>query len=482
MKKEKENTQAKRKKLKLKKRVIMNIIGLIGGIFSLILFLSILKLNLLPDKYLLLLGFILLIIVIVIFVLVNIKTKLTHFFGIFLTVLDVLMCSVGIYYISRTTAFLDQSFSKKVTTTTTYYIVTKSGNSYQEDDIEGDVYYYNNFDLKDVKKSLADFDIHYVECESMIQLFNDIKDGVKNFMLIDKANYSLAFELDTNFSSEDYQIVYKFDAKKTVNNTNKTTKTKFTLLIVGNDFAGYNDLNLLVTVNLKKNKVLVTTIPRGYYIPVDGKGGRKDTLSFMGPYGIYTSVHSIADYFKINIDYFLKINTHSLVGLVDEIGGITYCSDKSYYTTHSLVLDTYNDNKGKFYVKKGCQELNGIQTLTVARERRAFYDGDRTRQKNCVKIMQAILEKMKSTNTLTNYSNILASLSDLYETDIPKEEISLIAKKIINSNANLEFVMQSVDGTETKDYVHLTDLLDYVIIPNDETVLLAQEQIQLLLK
>ena len=214
MKKEKENTQAKRKKLKLKKRVIMKIIGLIGGIFSLILFLSILKLNLLPDKYLLLLGFILLIIVIVIFVLVNIKTKLTHFLGIFLTVLDVLMCSVGIYYISRTTAFLDQSFSKKVTTTTTYYIVTKSGNSYQEDDIEGDVYYYNNFDLKDVKKSLADFDIHYVECESMIQLFNDIKDGVKNFMLIDKANYSLAFELDTNFSSEDYQIVYFIDSWK----------------------------------------------------------------------------------------------------------------------------------------------------------------------------------------------------------------------------------------------------------------------------
>ncbi len=465
----------------LKKNLIINIIHLIGLVLYVLLFISIIKLNLLPDKYLVMSGLGLLIIEIVLFILINIKNKFIKILGMIIIIIGIILSSVGIYYIKTTNKFLDQSFSKKVTTTTAYYLITKSGNKYKEEDITGDVYYYNNFELKDVKKYLTKFNINYVESDSMVQLLKDVKSGSKKFMLIDKTNYNLAFDLDNELSSKDYEIVYKFDTKKVAQKEDKNTKNKFTLLIVGNDFAGYNDLNLLVTVNLDKNKALVTTIPRGYYIPVEGKGGRKDTLSFMAPYGIDTSVKSIANYFKINIDYYLKINTHSLVGLVDEIGGITYCSDKAYYTTHSLVLDTYEDTKGKFYVKKGCQQLNGIQTLTVARERKAFYDGDRTRQKNCVKIMQAILEKMKNTNTLTNYNNILTSLSDLYETDIPKEEVSLIIKKILENSVSITIETQSVDGDETKDYVHLTDFLDYVIVPREDTVLNATANINTLL-
>ena len=48
-----------------------------------------------------------------------------------------------------------------------------------------------------------------------------------------------------------------------------------------------------------------------------------------------------------------------------------------YTTSHALILDTYDDSLGeKLHVKKGCQWLNGIETLTVARERLAFKTGD----------------------------------------------------------------------------------------------------------
>ena len=89
---------------------------------------------------------------------------------------------------------------------------------------------------------------------------------------------------------------------------------------------------------------------------------------------------------------------------------------------------------------------------------------------------------MKSANTLVNYNSILESLSDLYETDLSKEQISLIAKKLLDANEKITIEMQSVDGNETKQPVHLTDLLDFVIVPNDETVVAAKEQIDLLLK
>ena len=38
---------------------------------------------------------------------------------------------------------------------------------------------------------------------------------------------------------------------------------------------------------------------------------------------------------------------------------IDYCSDIEFTTTHTQVLDTYNDSKGKkLHINKGCQHLN----------------------------------------------------------------------------------------------------------------------------
>lgn len=415
---------------------------------------------------------------IIILILLLIKNKVTRILGCFISIISIIISGIGIYYLSMTNFFFERAFSKKKVVTTTYYIITKAENPYEEYDIDKDIYYYQNIDINPVKDYLKErYQLEYIEEKLLKDLLIDIKDGHKKFMVIDKSTYSMVLEVDQDLKHEDYKIVYQFDISKTEKQEIKNKKDKFTLLILGTDFANLNDLNLLVTVNLKTNKALVTTIPRAYYIEVCGRNGRKDTLSFMAPYGVETSICSMENYFNIEIDYYLKINTHSLVALVDAIGGITYCSDQAYYTSHSLVLDTYIDNKGKFYVQKGCQPLNGIQTLTVARERKAFYDADRTRQKNCVKIMQAIIDKMVSTNTLTNYESILNSLVDLYETDISKEEFSLISKYVMNHPKGITLTMQSVDGYETRDYVHLTDLKDYVIIPYEETVKTAVQEI-----
>lgn len=463
----------------MNKRLLFNIINIISIIISLILFIFIIRLDLLPLVYVLLIFGILVVFSILNTLFINNKRVIFNIIGFILIVCISFISFIGIYYINKTDVFLDKIFSSTNYSTTTYYIV--SNGDYNEEDINSDIYYYSNTDINSVKKYLSDtFDLNYIECDSLISLFKDISNGTKRFMIIDKSTYNIVFDLDKSINTNNYKIIFSFDISKKIDSSNKNTLNKFNLLIVGSDFASFNDLNLLVTVNLDKQDVLVTTIPRNYYIPVYGDG-RPDILSFMAPYGIDVTEKSIEEYFNINIDYYLKINTHSIVKLVDEIGGITYCSDQAFYTTHSLVLDTYVDNKGKFYVKKGCQDVNGIETLTIARERLAFYDGDRTRQKNVVKIIQAIIDKMVSSNTLGYYENILNSMSDLYETNIPKEEISLIVKKVISNGWNKKLKMQSVDGYETKDYVHLSDYIDYVIVPYDNTVVDAVTNINNLL-
>ena len=82
---------------------------------------------------------------------------------------------------------------------------------------------------------------------------------------------------------------------------------------------------------------------------------------------------SLEQLLNIKIDYYVKVRTNSLVGVVDTLGGITFCSDKSFYTTHATILDSYDDSTGnKLYVEKGCKNYNGVEILTISRERLAY--------------------------------------------------------------------------------------------------------------
>lgn len=163
--------------------------------------------------------------------------------------------------------------------------------------------------------------------------------------------------------------------------------------------------------------------------------------------------------------------------MVDEVGGINYCSEHEYTTTHAMILNSYNDSQGrKLHVKKGCQHLNGIETLTIARERKAFPGSDRQRQINCQNIVVDIFDSMKSINTITNYNKILTSVGNLYETNIPKKVTKNLIKETIN-NPNWEIESQVLDGDDTHDYVHMTNLIDWVMYPNIDSVNQAKEKI-----
>lgn len=97
---------------------------------------------------------------------------------------------------------------------------------------------------------------------------------------------------------------------------------------------------------------------------------KKDDLSYRFIYSEDTLVKILENF--IDIDNVINIKIERLVKLIDEIGGITYCSAKVYTTTHALIQDDYNDvSKKKLYARK-CQELNGIETLTVCSWKKCF--------------------------------------------------------------------------------------------------------------
>ena len=78
----------------------------------------------------------------------------------------------------------------------------------------------------------------------------------------------------------------------------------------------------------------------------------------------------------------------------------------------------------------------------------------------------------------TNYTNILNAVSDLYTTNIPKELVTELAKKTLDG-AKWTIEQQSVTGRDSRGYVHLSNVLDYVMVPNTDSVNQASLKIKM---
>lgn len=395
-----------------------------------------------------------------------------------------------IYYGTITNRFLDKAFGNAESEYKAAYLLL-SKNKYEFEELKTkDIAYVETLANKDkVFSELAKSDI-----KTFLE-FPDLNAALaQDITLLDNATYVYLKEEQTDINISGYNIIYEFEVGIELSNEavgeeeleedskheyeKLTPGEYYNIFLGGYDFTNtFMDFNMLVSINKTNNEILLTTIPRDFYI-TDAKVGKRDKLSDMGARGIETNMASVAKLFGVKIDYYIKVNTKSLVALVDAVGGITYCSDAEYTTSHAMILDTYNDSLGeKLHVKKGCQALNGIQTLTVARERLAFKTGDNQRQKNNAKIMMAILNKMKTPAMAAKFPSVLSAVNGLYTTTIPKDLVTSSVKDLLE-NPNWVIKTQSVTGSGGQDYIFFGSTKDYVMYPNYGTVNAAKRKIQ----
>ncbi len=456
-------------------------------LFILLLFLFLHKLNIIPFIYMFCFFSILLLLWVGNCLLLNHKKKQIQYVGYVLSIVFVLLSVFVIYYADKTNGFLNKLFGTGTGMyTNTYYVVTLNQKYNDIHEINGQKIgfydYIPNIDqvFDTLNKTIQTENIKYNDFTSS---FQGLGSEEVSAVIVEKSLYLFFLEYHTDFTPESYEILYTFDVtvKEQTDEVNPNADS-FNVYIGGTDFTGmYTDFNLILTMNKKTHKILLTSTPRDYYIELAGKNGAKDILGYAGVWGIQTSIQSLEKLYGINIDYYIKVNTQSLVGLVDTLGGVEFCSDRSYTTTHSLVIGTYNDNLGKkLYVTAGCRNYSGIEILTIARERKAFPGGDSQRQKNCQQIMINIMEKVIKEGNLVNFFSILEAMSDLYTTNISKKLVTDLVRDTIQ-RPNWQYEQQSVTGNDSKGRVHLTNFVDYVMIPDINTVTSAVSKINQIL-
>lgn len=425
----------------------------------------ILKLNILPNKYLVL--FIIGEIVLLLISLIQIsKNKILKIIGIVVSIVSLLINIIGLYYINNTNNFLNKNFTGDIKYSSTYYVITNKESIEESiDDIENIKYYKYSYNVEKAKDLLGEYD--YEEIEDIEKVINK----KNNYLLIDEKNYKLL--------EQENKIVYEFNIEWSEKRNTKRQDT-YNIFIGGRDFTRtLMDFNMLLTINTKTKTILITSIPRDYYIYMPDYQAY-DSLEFMGLLGERTSMNALENLLDTKIDLYASIYTEGLVEIVDLLGGIDYCSDQTFTTTHALVLDTYDDWYGeKLTIYEGCQHLNGIETLTVARERKKI-GSDRKRQENCRKIFRTIMNDSLSMTTLTNYEELLNRISDLYQTNIDKKTVQKLIKSLINNK--YQIIEQSLNGSDGSGYIRLGTINSYVMYPYDESVEQVKTKIAEVLK
>ena len=241
--------------------------------------------------------------------------------------------------------------------------------------------------------------------------------------------------------------IYTKALTKTVETPKDVKGDSFNVYISGIDTYGpissvsRSDVNIIMTVNRKTKKILLTTTPRDSYVPIaDGGNNQKDKLTHAGIYGVDASIHTLENLYGIDLNYYARLNFTSFLKLIDLLGGVDVYNDQEF-TAHT---------NGKFY-PVGNVHLDSEQALGFVRERYSLADGDRDRGRNQQKVIVAILQKLTSTEALKNYDSIIKGLQDSLQTNMPLETMMNLVNAQLESGGTYKINSQDLKGTGRMD-------------------------------
>ena len=302
----------------------------------------------------------------------------------------------------------------------------------------------NNIDtLMSALKKDKKVDVKVDDVALYQEAYDNLKSGKSKAMVLSGSYASLLESVDSNYSSN-LKTIYTYKIKKKNNNSAKQVDSKvFNIYISGIDTYGSistvsrSDVNIIMTVNMNTHKILLTTTPRDAYVKIpDGGADQYDKLTHAGIYGVETSEKTLENLYGIKIDYYARINFTSFLKLIDQLGGVTVHNDQAFTSLH-----------GKFDFPVGDIQMNSEQALGFVRERYSLDGGDNDRGKNQEKVISAIVNKLASLKSVSNFTSIVNNLQDSVQTNMSLDTINALANTQLDSGSKFTVTSQAVTGT-----------------------------------
>ena len=327
-------------------------------------------------------------------------------------------------------------------------------------------------------KSEKGVDLATEKVDSYQAAYENLVNGSSKAMVFNSAYSSLLEMSYENFQSN-LKTIYSYKIKTSIKDEAKAHDSNvFNIYISGIDTYGSistvsrSDVNLVLTVNMNTHKILMTETPRDAYVKIpDGGADQYDKLTHAGIYGVETSEKTLENLYGITIDYYARLNFDSFLKLIDALGGVTVYNSQEF---------TALMNK-KVYPVGNIELSSGEDALAFVRERYSLEHGDYDRGNNQMKVIQAILNKLTSLNSVSNYSTIISNVQDSIQTDMKLDTMMKLVNTQLDSGKKFTVTSQEVTGTgstgELTSYAMPSSSL-YMIKLDDASVAKASQAIK----
>ncbi|MES5405000.1 LCP family protein [Streptococcus infantarius] len=326
-------------------------------------------------------------------------------------------------------------------------------------------------------KSEKGVDLATEKVDSYQVAYENLVNGSSQAMVFNSAYSSLLEMSYENFQSN-LKTIYSYKIKTSIKDEAKAHDSNvFNIYISGIDTYGSistvsrSDVNLILTVNMNTHKILMTETPRDAYVKIpDGGADQYDKLTHAGIYGVETSEKTLENLYGITIDYYARLNFDSFLKLIDALGGITVYNSQAFTSLH-----------GNYEFPVGNVTLDSDKALGFVRERYSLEHGDYDRGNNQMKVIQAILNKLTSLNSVSNYSTIISNVQDSIQTDMKLDTMMKLVNTQLDSGKKFTVTSQEVTGTgstgELTSYAMPSSSL-YMIKLDDASVAKASQAIK----
>lgn len=328
-----------------------------------------------------------------------------------------------------------------------------------------DIVYKNN----KLSKEKVDEKLKIEYKNTYVETYKDIIDKKQEMMILNSA-YEGILELNDEKYKEKIKSIYETDFKEEIkeleqektkeekqenqnnNQENKHISKKdgvYNIYISGIDVAGNigtvsrSDVNIIMTVNTKTKKILLTTTPRDTYLKIPGKGqDQYDKLTHAGMYGIQTSIATIQNLYDMDIDYYVRLNFTSFINIINLVGNIEVYNDQAFKASH-----------GGYHMPKGMITLDAKKALAFVTERFSLENGDYDRGKNQEKVIEAVIKKIANIGNITKINTILDGIASSIQTNVKMDEVMKLVNKALEEKDGYEIKSQALEVKERLDLV-----------------------------
>jgi LCP family protein required for cell wall assembly len=215
---------------------------------------------------------------------------------------------------------------------------------------------------------------------------------------------------------------------------------------------GRSDTLMMLHLDADRKAAYLISFPRDLYVDIPGHGKNKINAAYSQG-GPKLTTRTVQHLTGAHPKHVAMVNFDGFIKLTDELGGVTVQNDHAF-TTHG-----YTFNQGKI-------KLSGKKALWFVRERHQLPHGDLSRAHNQRKVVQAILDKGLSGQTIARPGKFASFVSDLgknvtVDNQLSKHDLRKLALSLRMGPGDIKQIQAPVTDFRTVPGVGDVDVLDH---------------------